>query len=426
MKMLSLVGPELPRGALEFTIEHRMIHGKRRLIAEPSPALAELQYLLIESLEEQVGKVTMSAVGNMLAHGSNRHFFQLDLKDAFPSVATKRLAGVLCHYYRGLEYEDVADFLARYCMVEKKGGLAQGAPASPLLFDLYCRWWLDRPLQALLKKLQEQDFAFIKYSRYVDDLTFSSVEPVGRYVRGQIKKIVRGAGFTVHPNKLTVRERGKELIALTGGTLPPGRQAVLKAEFYTKLEQQLHLLLKKNVVHPSLRGSIAWFLELEKRVQGSQRNRRVRRIAAEVASAMEILANIRLKKKRERERRYRLPKRWLDLLKRQVDLILYAQEHLPYGWAPKARGIKCPCPFCKGRRHTFTASSTLQTFHCFRTQCGEHGDVIRFAMLRHGWDFMTAVINLAERAKLDMPDEYYQRYGKPPPGPAQRELFPPT
>jgi hypothetical protein len=69
------------------------------------------------------------------------------------------------------------------------GSLPQGAPTSPFMSNLYMRRF-DTQIQSLLRKYISDD---ILYTRYVDDMTFSSnsraVEKVLPIVRGKLKAL---------------------------------------------------------------------------------------------------------------------------------------------------------------------------------------------------------------------------------------------
>jgi hypothetical protein len=53
------------------------------------------------------------------------------------------------------------------------------------------------------------------------------------------------------------------------------------------------------------------------------------------------------------------------------------------------------CPFHKERTPSFTVNTSLNRYHCFG--CGEHGDVIQFAMNKEGISFKEAVARLASK-----------------------------
>jgi DNA primase len=61
------------------------------------------------------------------------------------------------------------------------------------------------------------------------------------------------------------------------------------------------------------------------------------------------------------------------------------------------------CPFHKEKTPSFSVSADKQIFHCFG--CGMGGDVIRFISLIENVDFKEAVEILADRSKIELPND---------------------
>ena len=61
------------------------------------------------------------------------------------------------------------------------------------------------------------------------------------------------------------------------------------------------------------------------------------------------------------------------------------------------------CPFHKEKTPSFSVSSDKQIFHCFG--CGLGGDVVRFIMNAENVSFQEAIEILAERAKIELPQD---------------------
>jgi hypothetical protein len=288
------------------------------------------------------------------------------------------------------------------------------------MFELLCEQWLDEPILALLGQFEAQGFAPVVYTRYVDDLTFSSTEEIGQHVRYKLREIVRRAGFAINDRKTTYTDKSHRPVEITGGRLRYGKSAVLRQETYQQLERQLDMFLRHGAGEWalwSLKGRIAWFESLEYRVQGSDRTREIRRIGKKVRRAQQAFKKFQdrrdaRKQKQKQKKRPSFPSEWLRELRMQADIVWYVRKRLPYDWAPKATSVKCPCPFCKPglrkatgvmRSQTFTVSPVRRTFHCYNPVCGAHGDVIDFAMSFHGWDFKTAVMEIARECKIPLP-----------------------
>lgn len=141
----------------------------------------------------------------------------LDLKDFFPTITYPRIKGV----FEQLGYNhEIATLFAllcsepitqtveldgqRYYLAQNPRRLPQGAPTSPYLSNLITRQ-LDKRLQGLA-----QNYGFV-YTRYADDLTFSSAstEAPTRGLLHWIKAIVQEEGFQLHPDKTRIMHKGR-------------------------------------------------------------------------------------------------------------------------------------------------------------------------------------------------------------------------
>jgi len=141
---------------------------------------------------------------------------RVDLKDFFPSITFARIAGV----FASLGYNGgISTLLALICTepprVEAtfdghKSFVAlgerfvpQGAPTSPALTNLLCRR-LDARLGGLAA------YAGFIYTRYADDLVFSSAQNEARVVSLQrgVLKVLESEGLVVNPDKVAILRRG--------------------------------------------------------------------------------------------------------------------------------------------------------------------------------------------------------------------------
>lgn len=199
--------------------------GGTRLISAPMPRLKRLQYWILEqvlqplALTEQAHGFVMgrSIVTNAKPHLGQQVVINLDLKDFFPTISYARIKGVFAQL--GYNHE-IATLLAllcsepvtqtveldgqRYYLNQNPRRLPQGAPTSPYLSNLVTRQ-LDKRLQGLAQK-----YGFI-YTRYADDLTFSSAnsEAPIRGLLHWVHAIVKEEGFQVHPDKTRIMQRGR-------------------------------------------------------------------------------------------------------------------------------------------------------------------------------------------------------------------------
>lgn len=116
-----------------------------------------------------------SIVDNAKVHVGNHHVYNLDLKDFFHSFDRNRVKMGFIYEPFNLngEREPLAFLLSSLCTHpfevngEIKNVLPQGSPTSPTITNILCKK-LDRRLAGLANRFGA------KYTRYADDITFSS------------------------------------------------------------------------------------------------------------------------------------------------------------------------------------------------------------------------------------------------------------
>lgn len=148
--------------------------GQVRTIQAPCPPLKVLQRRLNEVFQSVYrpgaavhGFVAhKSVVSNAELHAAQRFVLNLDLKDFFPSIHFGRVRGLLMAkpYERNAK---VATVLAQICCFGEPSTLPQGAPTSPVVANMICAR-MDSELRRLAERHRCQ------YSRYADDITFST------------------------------------------------------------------------------------------------------------------------------------------------------------------------------------------------------------------------------------------------------------
>lgn len=166
-----------------------------------------------------------SIVDNARMHTNQNYVFNIDLKDFFPSIDQARvwkrlqlapfsfnpkIAGLiagLCSI-KSLRYSDDEPFSE--CFI-----LPQGAPTSPLLTNAICDT-LDRRLHGLANRFG------LHYSRYADDITFSSMHNVyhpDSVFRKELERIISSQRFTINPKKTRLNHCSsrQEVTGLTVG-----------------------------------------------------------------------------------------------------------------------------------------------------------------------------------------------------------------
>jgi hypothetical protein len=156
-------------------------NGGQRTIAAPSDSLKLLQRKLSDLLQDCLDEINTakqrkdraahgfkrkrSIITNARQHRHRRWVFNLDLEDFFPSINFGRVRGFLLKNRDFALHESAATVIAQIACHNHV--LPQGSPCSPIISNLVAHI-LDIRLVDLASKVG------CTYSRYADDLTFST------------------------------------------------------------------------------------------------------------------------------------------------------------------------------------------------------------------------------------------------------------
>jgi len=232
-----------------------------------------------------------SIYSNAQAHSENRFFYQTDIKNAFGSVSLDRLTEILSSIRKEWNSEILKSFLEKF-FFSSQGGLVVGGPASPLLFNIYAAKVLDEPLNKLWSQRGRV------YTRYCDDLTFSSLGPISASLRREIRQVIEEAGFQVNHRKSTLIDLKKKNVVICGVGLEyrKGRRAriFLPRHYLKRLKGLLYLIVKDRIwVNPQIIegmfGVIAPHLQ-RKRERGETLSRREQELLELYIKYRDILA----------------------------------------------------------------------------------------------------------------------------------------
>jgi hypothetical protein len=178
-------------------------------------------------------------VTNAQCHVNQNYVLNLDLKDFFPSVHQARVWKRL--QLKPFRFsQDIASVIAGLCCMKvteqdgtSKYVLPQGAPTSPLLTNAICES-MDKKLRGLARRFG------LNYSRYADDMTFSSNHDVYREngdFMCELHRIISDCGFTVNPSKTRLQKHGSRQ-EVTG--LIVGERANVSRQYVKTLRVIIH------------------------------------------------------------------------------------------------------------------------------------------------------------------------------------------
>lgn len=151
-------------------------------------------------------------------HTGRAYYLRLDIQGFFDSIKVDMLKSCFSEFFPESAPENLADFLS-LCTYE--GRLPQGAVTSPAISNVVFR----QADQRILKYCQSFDTLYrngqrltedIRYTRYADDMLFSSNHldfSNAPYFTGMISGILRSRGFQLNKRKIRF---GRNEISLSG------------------------------------------------------------------------------------------------------------------------------------------------------------------------------------------------------------------
>lgn len=239
-------------------------NGELREISAPEPRLKNLQRRLanllntcsseIDKIDKMAGrkplshgfKNKLSIYTNAQIHKNRRYVLNFDLKDFFPTINFGRVRGYFIKNKHFELHKNVATVIAQIACHDNQ--LPQGSPCSPIISNLIGHL-LDVRLVQLAKKNG------CSYSRYADDITFSTNQKefpnevayqdkgnLGAWHLSEIlERQVLRSGFIINSNKTNMRCRHNRQL-VTG--LIVNEKVNIRSEYYKLARAMTHSLFK--------------------------------------------------------------------------------------------------------------------------------------------------------------------------------------
>lgn len=228
-------------------------HSKKRWISAPNPDLKRIQNKILRMFLYRFGVTAeahafakkKSIVSNSMIHLGQPYLLKIDLCNFFPSISREMVTGAL-YPFLGMEAFQYIIPMVELCCVD--GVLPQGAPTSPAISNIVGSY-IDFSLRGICRAKG------IGYSRYADDLTFSSREEgIGKMIP-IIRKIVGLYGFSVNNSKIHIMTRGHRQ-KVTGIVVNGSTPSIPRSE-RMKFRSLLHnIITGKTAVDDTLKNKI--------------------------------------------------------------------------------------------------------------------------------------------------------------------------
>lgn len=213
--------------------------GGSRTISQPSKNLKAVQVWILVNILNKL-HVSNSCKGfekgSSIYHNAEPHknantILTIDLEDFFPNIDQKKIFNI----FRSIGYNNlISTVFSNICTY--KQSLPQGSPCSPKLANL-STWNLDLRLQGYVGKRG------INYTRYADDLSFSSTVPARIIkVESMIISIITSEGFRI--NEAKTRIAGNARAKIITGLIISNESIGIGQKKYKKLRSKIfHLTL---------------------------------------------------------------------------------------------------------------------------------------------------------------------------------------
>ena len=216
-------------------------HTKKRWIEAPDQELKKIQERILSLLYQMAPSpfahgftIGRSIVSNARIHTGKRYLLKLDLKDFFPSITRDMILKQLNDAELITpENRNRIETLLNLCLLENR--LPQGAPTSPAISNLVCR-----RLDFILAKFARHHK--MKYTRYADDLTFSSDSDSCYRLIPVIRRIVEQYGFRINERKVNVLKRHQRQ-TVTGLVVNQVKQTSVPRRKRLKLRAFVHQII---------------------------------------------------------------------------------------------------------------------------------------------------------------------------------------
>lgn len=215
-------------------------HSKIRTITAPSVNLKKRQRWILDNIlykkESSIFahgfEPNKSIVTNAMQHINNEYVVCIDIKDFFPSIKNVQVEEI----FQQLGYtKSASSRLTELCCIH--GALPQGAPTSPHLANIICSK-LDLELNNIAQKYS------CCYTRYADDITFSSKNDI-KGIISEIQEPISRYGFNINSSKTSFFTSGKPKF-ITGLIVQNGKMRVPK-RYKRELKKEIYYCKKFGV-----------------------------------------------------------------------------------------------------------------------------------------------------------------------------------
>lgn len=212
-------------------------NGKERILHAPDDKLKWVQekiwrHILMKNTVSAYATAYIrrkSLIDNATPHIGKRYLLKIDITDFFGSIRFEQVYGAA--FNTKFFPVQIGTMLTTLCC--RNDVLPQGAPTSPVLSNLVMRNFDDN----IGRWCEKHN---ISYTRYCDDMTFSSNKPL-YHVYQKVKKMLEDMGFELNEKKTRFVTNANRQ-SVTGLTV--NEKLSVSREYKRKLRQEVYYALK--------------------------------------------------------------------------------------------------------------------------------------------------------------------------------------
>lgn len=194
---------------------------------------------------------------NARKHLGKKYLLNVDLKNFFHTISRDRISDIFAGPPFNFKRE-LPNLLAD--LTTYNGRLPMGTSTSPVLSNFACRA-LDKDLLELSENM------LWVYTRYADDMSFSTNQPIHAEKLNSIRSIIKKSGFVVNESK--VKFFGPEDQKIVTGLLLLKNKATLAPDYLPRLQAEV-ARLKDIIVVQNEQGQLStrWVEQFKKQIKG--------------------------------------------------------------------------------------------------------------------------------------------------------------
>jgi RNA-directed DNA polymerase len=215
--------------------------------------------------------VELTIVGNAEQHVGANFMYNVDLKNFFHSIKELMVYHILETHFKNMDQKLVQLLLG---LLTFNGRLPMGAPSSPIISNYACLE-LDKSL------LNFSKYADILYTRYADDLTFSSNAEIKKTDIDIIEDLINQNSFELNEKKISYYT--PQDVKTVTGIIVGAEKLTLPKEYLKQLDEEM-LRLDQT-------------LTVEQRYQTGMSTKKIKLFENEIRGKLNFVENVMGKEK---------------------------------------------------------------------------------------------------------------------------------